>query len=55
MGYCGNGKTSLFNNLCDTKYSTGSSLGSLTRDIAYEDVIYKPKLFRIYDTPGSDS
>jgi ATPase subunit of ABC transporter with duplicated ATPase domains len=35
MGHCGNGKTYLFNNLCNTTYETGISAGTKTRDIAY--------------------
>jgi tRNA U34 5-carboxymethylaminomethyl modifying GTPase MnmE/TrmE len=55
MGHCGSGKTYLFNNLCNTNYDMGISEGTLTRDIACEDVTYFPQNFRIYDTPGTTS
>jgi predicted GTPase len=56
MGRCGGGKSNFINNLCKTKHSVGFSLGSLTTDIAYEDVACFPDhAFRIYDTPGTDS
>jgi Ni2+-binding GTPase involved in maturation of urease and hydrogenase len=35
MGDCGSGKTSLFNNLCNTNYKAEWSKGSTTNDIAY--------------------
>jgi Fe2+ transport system protein B len=38
MGHCETGKTQLFNNLCGTKYQMGFSKGTLTRNIACEDV-----------------
>lgn len=51
MGNCGSGKTSFFNNICNTNYDN-----NLTRDIAFEDVCFVPtKTFRIYDTPGLNS
>jgi predicted GTPase len=58
VGKCGSGKTSIFNSLTNpkTKYPTGFSEGSLTIDIAYEDVFYEhSRFFRLYDTPGIDS
>lgn len=56
MGHCGSGKTHFINNACNKNYKIGFSKGSLTRDIAYEDVSYFPEgKFRIYDTPGSNS
>lgn len=56
MGHCGNGKTLFINKMCNTQYRVGVDKGSMTRDIAFEDVIHLPgKRFRIYDTPGSDS
>lgn len=45
-GHCGNGKTNLINNLCNTthrSFYSGELEGdgaSMTRDIAYEDVAY---------------
>jgi len=31
-------------------------MGSVARDIIYEDVVFFPaEMFRIYDTPGTDS
>jgi predicted GTPase len=35
MGACGNGKTSLFNKLCNTSHRVGMTGHSLTRDISY--------------------
>lgn len=35
MGHCGNGKTYLINNLCNTSHKVGHSESSLTRDIAF--------------------
>lgn len=56
MGHCGNGKTLFINNMCNTRHRVGVDKGSMTRDIAFEDVVHVPgKKFRIYDTPGSDS
>lgn len=56
MGFCGSGKTSLFNKLCDKQHPTGYTGESLTRDIDFEDVVYiQQNGFRMYDTPGTDS
>lgn len=42
--------------MCNTRHRVGVDKGSMTRDIAFEDVVHVPgKKFRIYDTPGSDS
>ena len=56
MGICGSGKTTFINRLCNANHKAGTSSGSLTRDIAYEDVAFFSKnIFRIYDTPGTTS
>lgn len=56
MGHTGNGKTLFINKACNKMYSTKIDMGSVTRDIIYEDVASFPaEMFRIYDTPGTDS
>jgi predicted GTPase len=34
MGECGNGKSSLLNNVCGTKIKAGEAKGSMTRDLS---------------------
>lgn len=55
MGGCGNGKTSLLNNLCGTSHPTGESLHSQTRNVTAEPVQLVEDLgkFIVYDTPGT--
>lgn len=56
MGGCGNGKTSLMNNICMTQYKTGESFHSKTRNITCERVQFINRgRFHIYDTPGTTS
>lgn len=56
MGHTGNGKTHFINRACSKNYSTRIDMGSVTREIVYEDITYFPNsMFRIYDTPGTDS
>lgn len=51
MGSCGNGKTSLMNNICRTNYRTGESLHSETRNITAAYVLGYD--FILLDTPGT--
>lgn len=54
MGACGNGKTSLVNNICGTVHGTGEDMESKTRNITCELVPYVTNgSFKIYDTPGT--
>lgn len=56
MGACGNGKTSLMNNICGTVHDVGEGLHSKTRNITCERVAYlELSKFRVYDTPGTTS
>lgn len=55
MGNCGNGKTSLINNLCGTNHKVGEALLSITRNIEQSKVIPYDEKFIIYDTPGTNS
>lgn len=56
MGHTGNGKTYFINRACSKNYPTKKDIGSVTREIVYEDITYFPdSMFRIYDTPGTDS
>jgi predicted GTPase len=56
MGGCGNGKTSLLNNICLSKLPIGESMHSKTRNITWERVQFlKSGKFIIYDTPGTTS
>ena len=54
MGPCGNGKTTLINNLCGTELSAGLAAESLTRDVTEVKCMYNydlPLVF--YDSPGT--
>lgn len=56
MGGCGNGKTSLMNNICGTSHRVGQEMHSLTRNITREKVLYvEPEDFNMYDTAGTTS
>ena len=54
MGPCGYGKSTLVNNLCDSKLSAGLSGQTLTRDITEMEckIEYDTPLV-FYDTPGT--
>jgi GTPase Era involved in 16S rRNA processing len=54
IGGCGNGKTSLMNNLCGTNYLTGDALQSQTRNITAAKMAHLAQgKCVIYDTPGT--
>jgi predicted GTPase len=55
MGSCGNGKTSLINNICGTNFKVGEALLSITRNIEQSPVLDYGSDFIIYDTPGINS
>lgn len=56
MGACGNGKTSLMNNICGTVHGVGEGMHSMTRNITCERVAYlEQSRFKVYDTPGTTS
>lgn len=54
MGPCGNGKTSLVNNLCGSDLPAGEAAQSLTRNITELKSQFQYHIpFVIYDTPGT--
>ena len=57
MGACGNGKTTLMNNICGTNLSVGQGMHSVTQNITAEMVENIPAggSFVIYDTAGTTS
>jgi putative ribosome biogenesis GTPase RsgA len=54
LGYSGSGKTSLYNNLCDTKEAVGFARENLTPTMTAADCYHLQKgSLVIYDTPGA--
>ena len=54
-GYCGSGKTTLYNKLCNTARIAGAGLESVTRDLAINTVAYGKNPMDLIDSPGNNS
>jgi predicted GTPase len=55
MGEIGCGKTTLFNNLCNTKLEAGWSATSLTRGLFIRNTACGENDLTLIDTPGTGS
>ncbi|XP_055356172.1 uncharacterized protein LOC129601401 [Paramacrobiotus metropolitanus] len=55
IGQTGAGKTTLANQLCNTKHIAGASAGSVTQQLSKNDASVGQNAFSLIDTPGTDS
>lgn len=54
-GFCGSGKTTLYNKLCNTKRVAKAGFESVTRDLCLDSIAYGQNPMDLIDSPGNNS